>query len=440
MEKTDGVERAIEGSIPDAWFKRFLGIWTGQAASLIGSQLVQFALVWWLTIQTGSATVLAIASIAAILPQIFLSPLAGAYVDRWKRRHVMIAADGLIAVTTLVLITLFFLGTTPVWAIILIVLVRSSFSAFHWPASQAATTMLVPEEHLTRVAGMNQTLMGLAGIVAPPLAAVLLAIMPIEMVLFVDIITAIIAIVPLLLIRFPEPHVLDGVRRKVTADLMEGFHFIRKWRGAMVLILIFTVANMLITPAFSLVPILVVDHFHGGAIDLASFEAALGIGIILGGIVLSVWGGTKRRIVTVAVGIVLAGIGITLFALVPSNGFLIALALLLFIGAAISFINGSVNALMQASVPIEMQGRVFALIGAVAMGASPIGLAFAGPVADQIGILPWFVIAGLPSIILGAMIFFMPSVMHIEENGSQGSVAVIKAIEGKDAAQIDGED
>ena len=106
----------VEGT--EKWFTRFVTIWSGQAASLIGSQLVQFALVWYLTIQTGSATVLAIASVAAMLPQILLSPIAGAYVDRWKRRHVMIAADAFIATSTFVLIVLFALGYVQIWHII----------------------------------------------------------------------------------------------------------------------------------------------------------------------------------------------------------------------------------------------------------------------------------------------------------------------------------
>ena len=170
------------GKVKEKWFKRFATIWAGQAASLVGSQLVQFALVWYLTIQTGSATILAIASVAAMLPQILLSPIAGAYVDRWKRRHVMIAADAFIATSTFVLIVLFALGYAQIWHIFVIMFVRSCFSAFHWPASQAATAMLVPEEHLTRVAGMNQSLQGIANILAPPIAAVLIAFLPIEQV------------------------------------------------------------------------------------------------------------------------------------------------------------------------------------------------------------------------------------------------------------------
>jgi DHA3 family macrolide efflux protein-like MFS transporter len=396
------------------WFARFITIWTGQAFSLIGSQLVQFALVWYLTIQTGSATVLAVASIAALLPQIILSPLAGAYVDRWKRRHVMIAADAFIAGTTAVLIVLFALGLVQVWHIFVVLFVRSCFSAFHWPASQAATTVLVPERHLTRVAGMNQSLLGVASILAPPLGAVLIAFLPMEQVLLVDIVTAGAAILPLLFIKFPEPAAVAGPRQKITNDMMQAMRFLRGWRGALTLLAFFAIINLLLSPAFSLMPILVIDHFHGGAIDYASTEAMAGIGMVVGGIALSVWGGTKKRIITTMATTALAGVGTALIAFVPSNGFLLVLGLLLFIGLMMPMLNGSIMALMQACVPKAMQGRVFALIGAVAMSATPVGLAIAGPVADVIGILPWFLIAGVPTAVIGVASFFMPSIVNIE--------------------------
>ena len=311
----------------EKWLKRFITIWAGQASSLIGSQLVQFALVWYLTIQTGSATILAIASIAAMLPQILLTPIAGAYVDRWKRRHVMIVADALIAACTFVLIVLFALGYVQIWHIIIVLSVRSCFSAFHWPASQAATAMLVPEEHLTRVAGMNQSLQGIANILAPPLAAVLIAFLPIEQVLAFDILTAFLAILPLLFIRFPEPAPKTGPRQKIIVDLKEALVYLRGWRGALAMMSMFMVINMLISPAFNLMSILVVRSFHGGAIDYASLEAAAGIGMISGGILLSIWGGAKKKIVTIMSSMILAGVGVTMIALVPQNGFLIVLGL-----------------------------------------------------------------------------------------------------------------
>jgi DHA3 family macrolide efflux protein-like MFS transporter len=411
------------GDVKEKWFKRFATIWAGQAASLIGSQLVQFALVWYLTIQTGSATVLAIASVAAMLPQILLSPIAGAYVDRWKRRHVMIAADALIAASTFVLIVLFALGYVEIWQIFVVMFVRSCFSAFHWPASQAATTMLVPDEHLTRVAGMNQSLQGIANILAPPIAAVLIAFLPIEQVLAFDILTAFLAILPLLAIRFPEPLPKTGPRQKVRADLKEAFAYLRGWRGAVTLMVMFMVINLLISPAFSLLPILVVSFFHGGAIDYASLEAVAGIGMISGGVLLSIWGGAKKRIVTVMGSTLLAGIGISLIAVVPQSGFLIVLGLLFFVGMMLPILNGSVMALLQASVPKGMQGRVFALMGALAMAAAPIGLAFGGPVADLIGIQSWFLIAGIPTAMIGAIAFLLPSVMGIEDPDSRPGYA-----------------
>ncbi|MGD0817416.1 MAG: MFS transporter [Methanomassiliicoccales archaeon] len=407
------------GKVKEKWFKRFATIWAGQAASLVGSQLVQFALVWYLTIQTGSATILAIASVAAMLPQILLSPIAGAYVDRWKRRHVMIAADAFIATSTFVLIVLFALGYAQIWHIFVIMFVRSCFSAFHWPASQAATAMLVPEEHLTRVAGMNQSLQGIANILAPPIAAVLIAFLPIEQVLAFDIITAFLAILPLLAIRFPEPVPKIGPRQKVVADLKEAFAYLRGWRGALALMAMFMVINMLISPAFSLLPILVVQFFHGGAFDYASMEAVAGIGLISGGILLSIWGGTKKKIVTIMASTILAGIGISLIAFVPQNGFIFVLGLLLFVGLMLPILNGTVMALLQACVPKGMQGRVFALMGALAMAAAPIGLAFGGPVADLIGIQPWFLIAGIPTALIGVTAFFLPNVMGMENPGSR---------------------
>jgi DHA3 family macrolide efflux protein-like MFS transporter len=415
-EKGDEVpekERTL-ASMPERWFGRFIAIWTGQAFSLFGSQLVQFALVWYLTIETGSATVLAIATMAAMVPQIILSPIAGAYVDRWKRRIVMIVADGLVAISTLVLVILFALGIVEIWEIFVIMFVRSCFTAFHWPASQAATTMLVPEKHLTRVAGFNQSLQGLASILAPPLGAVLIVFIPMQWILSLDIVTAVIAIIPLLLIRFAEPVLKSGLRRGIVDDMKEGFRFLKSWRGALLVIALFMILNLLLSPAFSLIPILVLNHFHGGALDFASLEVMSGIGMLVGGIALGIWGGTKRRIVTVMASTMLAGVAVTLLAFVPSNGILLAMGLLLFIGVMMPILNGSVMALMQACVPIGMQGRVFALLGALAMAAAPVGLAIGGPVADTIGILPWFLISGIPMALIGASSFLIPSIMNIE--------------------------
>jgi DHA3 family macrolide efflux protein-like MFS transporter len=162
------------------WKARFLTIWSGQAISLFGSRLVQFALIWWLTQETGSATVLAIASLIGLLPTVLLGPFAGALVDRWKRRQVILVVDTAIALVTLLLAYLFTIDAVGVGTIYVLLLVRGIGESFHWPAMSAATSLMVPDDQLTRVQGLNQMLFGGLNIVAAPLGALLLGILPMQ--------------------------------------------------------------------------------------------------------------------------------------------------------------------------------------------------------------------------------------------------------------------
>jgi len=164
--------------VREDWKGPFFTIWTLQQFSLVGSQLVQFALVWWLTKTTGSATVLATATMIAILPQVLIGPFSGALVDRFSRRAVMIVADGSIALASAWLAYMYFAGSVEVWHIYMIVAIRAIGGGFHWPAMSASTALMVPERHLTRVAGLNQTMQGVTNIVSPPLGAIFLAILP----------------------------------------------------------------------------------------------------------------------------------------------------------------------------------------------------------------------------------------------------------------------
>ncbi len=403
----------------ERWSVRFFAIWSGQAFSLLGSNLVQFALVWWLTAQTGSATVLAMATLAAMLPQVLLSPIAGTLVDRWNRRRVMMVSDGLIALTTLGLAFLFAAGLVQVWHIYLVMLIRSAGGAFHWPAMQASTSLMVPEKHLSRVAGLNQMLYGAMGIVAPPLGALLLAVLPIQGILMIDVVTALLAILPLLFIMIPQPErsgAAGAARTSFLADLREGLRYLRGWPGVMAVIVMALFINFLVNPAFSLLPILVTRHFGGGAPELAGMESAWSLGMVIGGITLSVWGGFRRRIMTSIVGLVGMGIGIALVGLIPPPAFVLAVAATFLGGFMNPIVNGPVFAILQAKVAPEMQGRVFSLINAGGVAAAPLGLAIAGPVADAVGVQVNFVVAGGACVLLSVIAFFVPAIMHIEDN------------------------
>lgn len=404
-----------------SWKRNFFTIWGGQAFSLVGSALVQFALVWWLTVETGSATVLALGTLMGVLPQVLIAPWAGAYVDRWNRRKTMVAADSVISLMALLLMLAFLAGTAEVWMVLLAMFGRATVSGFHWPAMQAATSMMVPERHLGRVGGLNQAMFGLSSVIAAPAGAVLIAFYPMWAVLSVDIITAVIAIVPLLFIPVPEPE-RDAERKpSLKNEMKEGLAFLKGWRGALSIIVLFMIANLLLSPAFSLLPLLVIDHFQGGAAEYAGMEALAGIGMLAGGVLLGVWGGSKRKVVTMLLSTLALSLGMTALGLIPAELILFAYGLAAAIGLSLSLINGSMMAMMQASVPFAMQGRVFALISAGATAMMPVGLLLAGPLADAFGVRIWYLLAGIPMIFLTLAYMTSRTVMRIEDQVMRGS-------------------
>ncbi|HEY4691877.1 MAG TPA: MFS transporter, partial [Bellilinea sp.] len=341
------------------WKRDFFTIWGGQTFSILGSSLVQFALIWYLTKTTQSAVVLATASIVALLPQVILGPFAGAIVDRGNRRRIMIAADGSIAAATLVLFALFFLGMIQPWHIYAVMFVRSLASAFHYPAMTASTSLMIPKEHLTRIQGINQMMSGGINIIAAPLGALLLEVLDVQGILLIDIVTALIAITPLLFIAIPQPAIAPAANgsglKVVWEDLKDGFRYVRGWRGLMALFLVATGINFVLSPAFTLLPLLVNKYFGLGAVQLGWIEAAFGIGIVIGGLVLGAWGGFKRKIITSLCGLLLIAVSMAAIGLIPATAFPLAIGVYALTGFGIPFTNGPVFAIIQGTVDPQMQ-------------------------------------------------------------------------------------
>jgi DHA3 family macrolide efflux protein-like MFS transporter len=404
------------------WKPKFFTIFAGQSLSLFGSSLVQFALVWYLTQQTGSATILATATLVAMLPQILLGPFVGALVDRWNRRVVMIVADGAIALATLVLAGLFWAGLAQVWHIYVILLIRSLGGAFHWPAMSASTSLMVPKEQLARVAGMQQTLHGLVSMVAPPTGAVLIGLITTQGVLAIDVVTALIAIIPLIFIAIPQPvrqrNENETQKTSYWQDVKEGFTYVAAWPGLLAILVMAVLINFLLTPAGSLMPLLVTKHFGLGALELGFTDTLWGVGMIAGGALLGIWGGFKRRITTSMLGIIGLGIGVLMTGLAPANMFWLALAGMAVMGFMNPITNGPLHAIIQATVKPEMQGRVMSLIGSAATAMTPLSLAVAGPVSDAIGIQTWYIFGGVVCLLMGAGAFLVPAIMNVESNHS----------------------
>ena len=403
--------------IPKHWAARFFTIWTGQAFSLFGSALVQFALIWWLTQKSGSATVLALAVLVGMLPQILLGPFAGALVDRWNRRFIMIFADATIAVFSLLLAWLFATGQVQIWHVYVVMAIRALGGAFHYPAMAASTPLMVPGEQLTRVNGLNQALQGVISLVAPPVGAVLLGVLSTQGVLLIDVGTALVAILPLLFLPIPEPvrheEPLDA-KPSLLQDVRAALAYIRTLPGFSAIIFMALFLNFLLVPTGALVPLLVIKHFGKGAIELGLLESAMGIGIVAGGIGLSVWGGFKKKIVTSLVGIIGLGIGVMLIGFAPAGLFALAIAGNVTLGLMMPVANGPIGALMQTIVRPDMQGRVMSLLASGATAISPLGLLIAGPFSDLFGIRVWFWAGGIVCVLIAVAAFFLPVIMDIE--------------------------
>jgi DHA3 family macrolide efflux protein-like MFS transporter len=414
---------ATQFSVQDGkpWKSRFFTIWGGQALSILGSQLVQFALIWYLTVQTGSATVLATASLVGTLPQVILGPFVGALVDRWNRRWIMLLADSIITLATILLAVSFALDGVTLWHIYVVMLIRSLAGSFHGNAMSASTSLMVPVEHLTRIQGINQMLNGGLNVISAPLGAFLLNLLPIQGILVIDVGSALFAILPLLLIQIPQPARIERRQAQgeeqatIWQDFQAGFRYLLGWPGLLIVGLMTVGINFTIIPAYSLLPLMVKSYFGGSAIHLGWVESAMGIGVIVGGALLGVWGGFKRRILTSMLGLMGMGAGTLILALAPSSAMYLAVGGALLVGVMNPITIGPFFAVIQSTIEPDMQARILTLLSSVGGGMAPVGLMIAGPVADRFGIQAWFLLGGSLCVLMGITGLFVPAVMNIEQ-------------------------
>jgi len=413
---------AAQFSVQDnkPWKTRFFTIWSGQALSILGSQLVQFALIWYLTVQTGSATVLATATLVGMLPNVVLGPFIGTLVDRWNRRRTMLLADSIEALATIVLAVLFALDVVGLWHIFVILFIRSLAGAFHANAMNASTSLMVPVEHLTRIQGFNQMLEGGLNVISAPLGALLLGLLPMQGILSIDVITALFAILPLFFIRIPQPGRVAVAAEKTTVwtDFKAGLRYMIGWPGLLIIGLMTVGINFTIIPAFSLLPLMIRDYFGGSAIHLSWVESAMGAGMIVGGALLGLWGGFSRKILTSMVGLMGMGAGTLILALAPSSAIFLAVGGALLVGLMTPITMGPFFALIQSTVEPDMQARIFSILSSVGTGIAPLGLMIAGPVADRVGIQAWFLLGGVLCIFMAVTGLFIPAVMNMEKKGN----------------------
>jgi MFS transporter, DHA3 family, macrolide efflux protein len=343
----------------------------------------------------------------------------------------MVVADGLVALALLWLATLFLTGAIQLWHVYVVILVRAVGQCFKMTAMFATTSLMVPEEQLSRVAGLNQLLRGLVLVAAPPLGALLLNALPFAGIAMVEVAGALLAIAPLLLVAIPQPerssprwsggaagHHKPAIPSLWT-ELADGLRYIGAWPGAVGMLVISMAVNFIARPAFTpgLVAILVVRKFAGGPTSLGWLAAAMGAGIIGGGLLLSLWTGFRRRMQTSLTGIIGMGLALLMIGLTPRAVFPLALGAIFAGGLMMSMCMTPIQALIQSTVTPSMQGRVITIMESSSLAVSPLSVWIAGLLFDAVGPTFWYVAGGLTAILIGAAGFTNPTILNLEAPG-----------------------
>lgn len=398
------------------WKRKFTILWVGQFLSLISSSAVNFAIIIWLSLETGSAEVLAFAAIAGLLPQALIGPFAGVYIDRWDRKKTMIFADSFVAVCTLVMSISFYMGNESLLLIYVMLGLRSVGSAFHMPAMQAAIPLLAPKEELLRIAGINQIIQSVSSIAGPALGALAIGLLSIGNVLLLDIIGAVFAITALLFIHIPNPENLDKSKasfKQVIGDMKIGLNVIISNKGLSYLFLYSVIAMFCIMPVAVLFPLLTINHFNGDKFEMSVIEIIWGVGMLFGGGLLGIWKPNIHKIIIINSMHIIIGITFAWSGLLGSEYFVFFVILTALGGMAASLYNASFTTIIQEEIQPNMLGRVFSLYYSSVVIPSVVGLLCTGFIADYVGITQTFIILGLLISSVGIASFFTPALMRL---------------------------
>ena len=396
----------------ESWKKTFAVIWSGQLASILSSEVVAYSIIFWMSLETGSAEVLALAAIAGMLPQSLLGPLVGVYVDRWDRKRTMILADSFIALCTLALTALFWLGAARMWHIYILLACRSAGSAFHIPAMQASVPLLAPASQLTRIAGVNQIIASLSSIAGPALGALLINLTSIGNILLLDVAGAAIACISLLCVR-----IRDTTRKPdLWREFREGFSAMHAIPGMGWFFTLAIVVWFFIMPVGVMFPLMTLQHFGGGAFEMSLIEIVWGGGALVGGAVMGARTYRVSRIVLVNLMYLVVGLSFALSGLLSPAGFLWFALFTAAAGISSSVFNASFVSVVQTRIEAGMLGRVMSLYRSFGLLPAALGLLGTGFLAENVGLTTTFVVAGTIIVAVGAAGFFIPSVMRLDRN------------------------
>lgn len=374
----------IKYTLPHSWKGNITRFLTAQTLSLFGSALVQYAIVWHITLTTSSGVMMTLSTLCGFLPQIAISLFAGVWADRYSRKTLIMLADGAIALSTLALALFFLGGNKSIWLLFGVLIIRSAGSGIQTPAVNALVPQLVPEEKLMRIGGINSTIQSLMNLLAPAASGALLSLLGLEATFFVDVVTALMGISITATVTLPPLAATTEKRPAVLTEAMEGLRYL--WGKPLVRgLLLFQLSILfLISPSAFLTPLLVSRTFGAEVWYLTASEMTYSAGAVAGGILISAWGGFQNRMTTTVTAGLLYGALMITIGLSPA--FLLYLLCNFLIGITAPCYNAPITVMLQERVEPRYHGRVFSFLQITSSCALPLGMLCFGPMADRVSV------------------------------------------------------
>ena len=401
-----------------SWQRNITYFITGQMISFVGSLLVQFAIFWYINLETQSGTILTIAIIASFIPLLIFSPIAGVLADKTNRKLLIVIADTSIAFVTLITAIIFTFGNIEIWMLIVVTAIRGIGQAIHGPAIGAAIPLMVPQDKLMRVQGIQTGIQSAFNVLSPILAALLISWFSIGFLFYIDTVTAILGVGTLLLFVTIPKHINEGKPKTTNGvqDFVAGMKYVRSHTFLIPFFIYLFVVLVLVSPVAFLSPLQVVRSFTTFGTDLfrlTMIEIGFSSGMTLGAIFVAWWGGFKNRIVTAGIAISIMGFGVLMLGIV--GNFYVYFGLMLLQGIVLPFYNTPMTVVIQEQVDPAYMGRVTSISTMINSVAMPLGIALFGPLADVVDIELLMIVSGGLMLIFGGLYFINKPLMRAGE-------------------------
>lgn len=396
------------------WKSQFIVVALGQAISMLGSQGVQFALIWWLAEKTSSPLMLGISGIVAYLPMSLFSPIAGIAADRYNRKFISIFSDMTMGMIALIYAVLLFFLDLPVWTVFVMLCVRGIGSTFQQPAIQSIIPQLVPKDQLVKTNGWMQLLNSGSFLLGPVIGASLYAIFPMSVVLMSDVVGAILASVALAVVKIPKLEKTENEKQRFVTEIKEGLQVFREDKKLFYIVIAEALCMFFYAPLSSFYPLMTSDYFDLSAMYGSAVELSFAIGMIVSSLLFSSVLKVERKIRVSFIGLLGMGIASVICGVIPPVyiGWFFFAASCMCLGVAENVHTIPLTAYIQETVAPKKMGRAFSVLTLISSVPMPVGLLFSSPIAEKVGVNVWFFISGLCILTLTTLVLIRYAAKH----------------------------